>query len=130
MSTESTSSDTTEPVYPVGGPPAWDPMHPGELLREVLDEGLSLSVSEAARRLQVSRQSLHRILGGSQAVTADMALRLGKLGAGDPELWLTLQARYDLAVARGRLADVLSRIEPAAPDPDRGRWLSEEGRLP
>lgn len=114
MPTESTSNSTTEPVYPVGGPPAWDPMHPGELLREVLDEGLRLSISEAARRLQVSRQSLHRILDGSQALTADMALRLGKLGAGDPELWLALQARYDLAVARGRLADVLSRIEPAA----------------
>ena len=63
------------------------PTHPGELLRDIRREGLRLSGSEAARRLGLSRMSLHRIFRGDQAVTPEMALRLGKLRGNGPELW-------------------------------------------
>jgi len=71
------------------------PTHPGELFREILDVR-RLSVSEAARRMGVSRQSLHAVLSGESAVTADMALRFGRLVNGSPELYVQMQAKRDL----------------------------------
>ncbi|MCE3250100.1 MAG: higA [Geminicoccaceae bacterium] len=64
--------------------PARCPTHPGELLREILADGLKLSVAAAARQLGVSRMTLHRLLRGKQAVTPEMALRLGKLCGNGP----------------------------------------------
>ena len=90
--------------FPVEGPPAWEPTHPGEMLREVLEEGLRLSVAEAARRLRLSRQTLHAILAGRQAVTADVALRLERLGAGRARFWMDMQVGYDLETSRVKLA--------------------------
>ena len=72
------------------------PTHPGELFREILDQHVRLSVSEAARRMGVSRQSLHAVLSGESAVTADMALRFGRLVDGNPELYVQMQAKRDL----------------------------------
>ncbi|HYZ26206.1 MAG TPA: HigA family addiction module antitoxin [Geminicoccaceae bacterium] len=90
--------------------PARCPTHPGELLREILAEGLRLSVAEAARQLGVSRMTLHRVLRGEQAVTPEMALRLGKLCGNGPELWLRMQMARDLwRLERSMRAD-LARI--------------------
>ncbi len=63
-------------VFPVKGPPAIA-VHPGELMREILDEHVRLPIAEAARRMGVARQSLYAALNGDGAVTADMALRFG-----------------------------------------------------
>jgi addiction module HigA family antidote len=71
-------------------------MHPGELLREDIVPALGRTRAEIARLLGVSRQALHVILVERAAVSPEMALRLGKLCGNGPELWLTLQARYDL----------------------------------
>jgi antitoxin HigA-1 len=71
-------------------------MHPGELLREDVVPALGRSRVEIARLLGVSRQTLHAILTERAPVTPEMALRLGKLCGNGPELWLNLQARYDL----------------------------------
>ncbi len=71
-------------------------MHPGELLREDVMPALARSCAEIARLLGVSRQTLHAILTERSPVTPEMALRLGKLCGNGPELWLNLQARYDL----------------------------------
>jgi antitoxin HigA-1 len=71
-------------------------MHPGELLREDILPALARPRTEIARHLGVSRQTLHAILTERAPVTPEMALRLGKLCGNGPELWLTLQARYDL----------------------------------
>lgn len=72
------------------------PMHPGELLREDVLPALGRSHAEIARLLGVSRQTLHAILTERQPVTPLMALKLGKLCGNGPELWLALQARFDL----------------------------------
>ncbi|HKO07749.1 MAG TPA: HigA family addiction module antitoxin [Alphaproteobacteria bacterium] len=72
------------------------PMHPGELLREDVVPALGRSRVEIARLLGVSRQTLHAILTERAPVTPEMALRLGKLCGNGPELWLNLQARYDI----------------------------------
>lgn len=87
------------------------PVHPGELLREIIEEHLHLSISEAARQLGVSRQALHAVLRGSAAVTADMALRFGKLFGRDPDLWLRMQQMHDLWHAERRLAAELAKIK-------------------
>lgn len=78
------------------GPLRRPPTHPGELLRVDALPALELSVSAAARRLGVTRQTLHRILAGTHPVTAMMAARLGRLCGNGAELWLGMQAAHDL----------------------------------
>jgi addiction module HigA family antidote len=75
------------------------PMHPGEMLREVVLPALGRPKSEIAALLGVSRQTLYNILDEQQPVTAAMAVRLGKLCGNGAEIWLNLQRRYDLQQA-------------------------------
>lgn len=89
---------------------ALPPLHPGALLREDILPSLSISVSSFAAHLRVSRQMLHRILSEEAPVTPAMALRLGKLCGNGPELWLNLQARYDLDRYGRELAEELNEI--------------------
>jgi addiction module HigA family antidote len=84
--------------------------HPGALLREYVLPGLALSVSQAAKDLGVSRQTLHRILDGSASVTAEMATRLETLTGMSSMFWLRLQCAHDVERARASLAGVLSTI--------------------
>lgn len=100
--------------YSVGRPLKRPPVHPGEVLREDVLPALGLSVSEAARRLGVSRQQLHRVLACTHPITTDMALRIGKFAGNGPELWLRMQQAYDLWHAERRMVEELSKIEPAA----------------
>ncbi len=72
----------------------FDPPHPGEVLKEYLPE--SVSVTEAARKLGVSRQSLSAILNGRSGISAEMAVRLSKALTTSPDLWLGMQIQYDL----------------------------------
>jgi antitoxin HigA-1 len=92
-----------------------EPSHPGELMREILEDHVRLPIAEAARRMEVSRQSLHAVLAGASAVTADMALRFGTLVGCAPELYVGMQMTHDLWHARQKLRDTLERIEPVAP---------------
>jgi len=95
-------------------PLARAPSHPGELMREILDGHVKLPIAEAARRMKVSRPSLYAVLNGSSAVTADMALRFGRLTGGAADLYLQMQTQRDLWLAEQRLRDTLVEIEPAA----------------
>jgi addiction module HigA family antidote len=88
------------------------PSHPGALMREIIEEHARLSVTEAARRMGVSRQALHAVLRGRSAVSADMALRFAQLTGGRAELFLRMQENLELWTARRRLGVRLSRIEP------------------
>lgn len=86
------------------------PMHPGALLREDVIPALGIPVTELAKHLKVSRQTLHAILREEAPVTPAMALRLGKLCGNGPELWVNLQARYDLDRLARELEDELADI--------------------
>ncbi len=90
--------------------PSRPPTHPGEMLREDVLPALELSVSEAARQLGVSRQTLHRIMAGTHSITPEMAVRLGKFCGNGPRLWLAMQQAYDLWHAERRLRDQLEQI--------------------
>ena len=72
------------------------PTHPGAILKRHYLEPLSLTVSEGADSLGVSRKTLSKVVNERGAVTADMALRLSKAFSTTPELWLNLQQNYDL----------------------------------
>ena len=100
--------------YSVQRPLRRPPIHPGEVVRENVLPALGLSVSEAARRLGVSRQQLHRILACTHPITTEMALRIGKLAGNGPGLWLRMQEAYDLWHAEHRLKEELAQIAPAA----------------
>lgn len=76
----------------------FNPPHPGEVLKEYLPEGVS--VTEAAKRLGVSRQAFSAIINGRAGITADMALRLSKALETSPDMWLGMQMQYDLWQAK------------------------------
>jgi addiction module HigA family antidote len=100
--------------YTVNRPLRRQPTHPGEMLREDVLPALELSVSEAARRLGISRQQLHRVLACTHPITTEMALRIGKFAGNGPDIWLRMQLSYDLWHAEQRMKDELSNIETVA----------------
>jgi antitoxin HigA-1 len=86
------------------------PTHPGEILKDDVLPALNLSIAEAARQLGISRQTLHKILGGAVAITPEMALRLGRWCGNGPGLWLRMQQAYDLWGAERTMAAELAAI--------------------
>ena len=71
-----------------------NPPHPGEVVREYLGE---MSVAAAAKHLGVGRVTLSRVLNGNAAISPAMAVRLAAaLGTSSAEVWLGMQAKYDL----------------------------------
>jgi addiction module HigA family antidote len=75
------------------------PVHPGEILKEDILPSVGLSVRSAAKALGVSRQMLHDILAERRPLSAAMCLKLSRLLGGSPEVWMRLQAAYDLKMA-------------------------------
>lgn len=76
--------------------PKRKPTHPGETLREDVLPALKMSQTEVARRLGVSRLSVSELLLEKRALSADMAVRIGKLTNTSPESWLRMQTAVDL----------------------------------
>jgi addiction module HigA family antidote len=74
-----------------------NPAHPGEILREYL---ATLSVTEAAKRLGITRVSLSRILNGKSGISAEMAIRLETFLGTSAEMWMSAQMAFDLWKAR------------------------------
>ena len=72
------------------------PVHPGEIIREDILPSARLSVTAAAKALGVSRQMLHDIIAERRPLSAVMCLRIARLFGGSPEMWIRLQATYDL----------------------------------
>lgn len=80
--------------------PMKNPVHPGSVFRHGYLDYLNLSVTEAAKILGVSRQALNNVVNEKAAVSADMAIRISKAFGSMPDLWVRMQAAYDLAQAR------------------------------
>ncbi len=77
-----------------------EPIPPGEILSEEFMKPLDLGINALAREIDVPPNRISEIVGGKRAITADTALRLGKYFGVSPEIWLGLQADYDIRVAR------------------------------
>ncbi|CAA6604444.1 HigA protein (Antitoxin to HigB) [Rhodospirillaceae bacterium LM-1] len=99
-----------ETEYLVTRHPDRCPTHPGVILREEVLPALGLSVTEAAQKLGVARQTLHRILAESASVSPEMALRLGKFCGNGPDLWLNMQTAHDLWKAKQKMAKIIAAI--------------------
>jgi antitoxin HigA-1 len=86
------------------------PTPPGAILREDVLPALRLSISESARQLGITRQTLHRILAEKISITPEMAARLGRFCGNGPGLWLRMQQACDLWHAERDLRAELDRI--------------------
>ncbi len=73
-----------------------------------------VTVTEAAKALGVTRAALSRVLNGKAAVSADMALRLAQWLNTGPEVWLNMQAAYDLWQARQKPRPKIKPLHHAA----------------
>lgn len=76
--------------------PKRKPTHPGEILREDVLPALKMTQGDLAKRLGVSRLSVSELLHGKRALSADMAVRIGRLTSTTPQSWLHMQAATDL----------------------------------
>ena len=88
--------------------------HPGELLREDVISPLGLSVTEVARRLNMSRVALSRVLNGRAGISPELAIRLEKAGISTAHFWVSLQANYDLWHALQSEQPPIQSLQPAA----------------
>ena len=87
-----------------------NPPHPGEVLKDGVVADNLVSVTDAATALGVTRVSLSRVLNGKAGVSSEMAVRLGKwLGTG-PEVWINMQAQYELWKAEQALKTLVRKI--------------------
>jgi addiction module HigA family antidote len=90
-----------------------EPIHPGEILREEFMKPLGVSINKLARGIDVPPGRISEIVNGKRAVTANTALRLGRYFGVSPEIWLNLQADYELRVARRDAGKVIeTRVRP------------------
>ncbi len=87
-----------------------NPPHPGEVLRDGVFTDTGITVTEFAKRLGVTRVALSRVLNGKAAISADMAVRLAAALGGRAEIWLHMQANYDLWLAEKALRGKVARI--------------------
>jgi addiction module HigA family antidote len=93
------------------------PVHPGEIIKKDILPSVGLSVTAAAKALGVSRQMLHDILAERKPMSAIMCLKVARLFGGSPEIWMRLQAAYDLKKAEQnkKVMKRIARIVPAKP---------------
>jgi len=84
-------------------------IHPGEVLQEDFMEPYGLSQYRVAKDIGVPPIRISEIVKGKRAITADTALRLAKYFGTSAEIWLRLQARYDLEVAAKDKGDKINQ---------------------
>ena len=94
--------------------PAFQPSHPGEILREDVLSAINMPLTRVASHLGVSRQTLYDIINEKRSVTADIAARLGRAFGNSALFWLNLQSQYDAWIAERKIeVRAISRIQYA-----------------
>lgn len=88
------------------------PVHPGEILHHEFLEPLKLSQRKLALDLGVPPNRINAIVNGTRGITGDTALRLSRYFGTTPQLWLNLQAEYELDKARLETGPDIENIEP------------------
>ena len=92
-----------------------NPVHPGDVLREDFMKPLGLSAYAVAKAVGATPIAISQICRGKRGVSAEMALKLGRAFKVSPELWMGIQADYDLEVARLRCEKrIVQNIHPLA----------------
>jgi antitoxin HigA-1 len=86
------------------------PIHPGEILRDLYLEPLEMSAGALARKINVPRTRIERIVAEKVGITSDTALRLSRYFGTTPEFWMNLQTSYDLKIDAAAKRDELAAI--------------------
>jgi addiction module HigA family antidote len=86
------------------------PVHPGEVLRDELEE-IGLTQTALAKHIGVLPKTVNEICRGKRGISAEMALKLSKALGGSPQFWLNLQNNWELSQLD---ESVFERIEPIA----------------
>lgn len=90
------------------------PIHPGEFLREILEE-LGISQAEFARTIGISPMRVSHVIKSTRPVTAELALLFGQAFGQSPEYWLNLQSAYDLRTTEASIAKRLRAVPNLSP---------------
>ena len=85
------------------------PVHPGEILLEDFMKPQGITQYRLAKAMSVYPRKVNEIVQGKRAITADTALRLARFFGTSPEVWMNLQAHYDLELAKDDLKDRVER---------------------
>lgn len=88
----------------------FNPPHPGEMIGCIIEE-MSLTVTDAAKALGVSRQTLSELVNEGRSVSPEMALRIEAVFGGTADSWLRDQAAYDLAQVRSRATEITAGLQ-------------------
>ena len=88
------------------------PLHPGKILKELYLAELSISITNFAKELEVSRKAISAIVNCRKSITPEMAMRLSKAIGTTPQLWLNLQANYDLWHLAHEKKQIFAKIQP------------------
>src|SRR5689334_7095324 len=88
------------------------PIHPGEYLREEYLAPLDMSAGALARRLNLPRTRIERIVKEEVGITPDTALRLARFFNTTPQFWMNFQQAYELETLAKERAAEIARIEP------------------
>ncbi len=99
------------------------PTHPGEILREELEER-GLLPTHLAHALDVPENRITQIIAGKRGVTGDTALRLGHYFGTGAQIWMNLQSQYELALARRNSGPDIAKL-PRAPEDRSAPSLTE-----
>ena len=92
-----------------------DPIPPGEILLEEFLKPMGISQNKLGRDIGVPITRINEIVHGKRSITVDTAMRLARYFGTSPEVWMNLQQRYDLEIAREELQPKLEKtIEPLA----------------
>jgi len=90
-----------------------NPPHPGRIVRQECIEPLGLTITEAAERLGVTRQTLDKLVNSKTGISPEMSIRLSKAFGSSPDMWLGLQMEFDLAKAEKTATTIkVKRIAP------------------
>ncbi len=89
-----------------------EPIHPGEILMEDFIEGFGITQNKLAVSIGVPPRRINEIVHGKRGITADTAIRLARYFGTSEELWMSLQANYELRIERRALSDKVAAITP------------------
>ena len=85
------------------------PVHPGAILLHDFIEPMGLTRYKVAKFTRVPQRRIDEICTGKRAVTADTAMRLGRLFGMSAQTWMNLQTQYDLEIAENELGDKIDQ---------------------
>ena len=92
------------------------PVHPGEVLLEDFMKPHGLTAYRVAKDIGVPALRIHQIVKGERGISADTALRLARYFGTSPEVWVRMQARYELEIAQTELESRISKEVKVLPD--------------